>query len=189
VAAGRTSPSGLTRGDQGAAHSGLVRKALIALFAVYLALLVWAIVWKVHVPFIGRDDMRGIKLVPFAAGDGFGFSDPYELLANLLLFVPLGIYLGALGARGSVPIIVGTSLALEVAQYVLATGSSDITDVIVNTAGGLVGLLFARVPHKPLVWVLGIGTALAIVAIVVVIVSFPRMPQGGGIVIQSVVTR
>ena len=160
-----------------------MRRTLIALFAVYLALLVWVILWKVHLPFIGRDDMREIKLVPFAPGEGYGFNDPYELLANLLLFVPLGIYLGVLGVKGRVPIIVGTSLTLEVAQYVLATGSSDITDVLVNTAGGLVGLLFARVPPKPLAWVLGIGTALAIVAIVVIIVSFPRMPQGGGVTI------
>ena len=157
-----------------------MRKAFVALFAVYLALLVWVIVWKVHVPFIGRDDMREVKLVPFTPGEGYGFNDPYELLANFLLFVPLGVYLGVLGAKGKVPIIVGASLTLEVAQYVLATGSSDVTDLIVNTAGGLVGLLFARVPPKPLAWVLGVGTVLAIIAIVFIIVSFPRMPQGGG---------
>ena len=160
-----------------------MRKTLIALFAVYLALLVWLVLWKAHVPFIGRDDMREIKLVPFTAGDGYGFNDPYEVLANLLLFVPLGIYLAVLGVRAKVPIIIGTSLALEVTQFVLATGSSDTTDLIVNTAGGLIGLLFARVPQKPLAWVLGIGTALAIVAIVFVILSFPRMPHGGGVTI------
>ena len=34
----------------------------------------------------------------------------------------------------------GASLALEITQHVLSTGSFDITDVIVNTAGGLAGL-------------------------------------------------
>ena len=34
----------------------------------------------------------------------------------------------------------GASLVLETAQHVLSTGSFDITDVIVNTAGGLAGL-------------------------------------------------
>ena len=36
--------------------------------------------------------------------------------------------------------VAGASLGLEVAQYVLAVGSSDITDVVVNTAGGLAGI-------------------------------------------------
>jgi len=165
-----------------------MRRILIALFAIYLALLVWVVLWKAHLPFIGRDDMREIKLVPFVSGEGYGFSDPYEVLANLLLFVPLGIYLGALGVKGAVPIVIGTSLALEVAQFVLATGSSDVTDVIVNTAGGLIGLgLFALLRPKPrlLVWTLGVGTALAVAAIVVVIASFPRMPHDG-VLIQSV---
>ena len=35
--------------------------------------------------------------------------------------------------------IAGTSFLLETTQYVLAIGRSDITDVLTNTAGGLLG--------------------------------------------------
>ena len=39
-------------------------------------------------------------------------------------------------------IIAGISLLLEITQYILAIGSSDITDLITNTAGGLLGICF-----------------------------------------------
>ncbi len=49
----------------------------------------------------------------------------------------------------SIATICGTSLILEVLQYVFALGTSDITDVIMNTAGGAAGYLltyaFARI--------------------------------------------
>ncbi len=168
-----------------------MRKTLIALLAIYLALVVWVVLWKAHLPFIGRDDMREIKLVPFVSGDGYGSSAPEELLVNLLLFVPLGIYLGALGVRYAALLVVGVSIALEIAQFGLATGSSDLTDVIVNTAGGLIGLgLFMLLrPRLPvLLWVLGAANVLALLAIAVYTRSFPAMPLGGGVVIQSFVT-
>lgn len=38
-----------------------------------------------------------------------------------------------------VPIIL-TSLALEILQYILSIGATDITDLIGNTIGGVVGL-------------------------------------------------
>ena len=37
--------------------------------------------------------------------------------------------------------IAGTSFLLETTQYVLAIGRSNITDVLTNTAGGLLGLI------------------------------------------------
>lgn len=163
-----------------------MRKTLTALLAVYLVLLVWAILWKVHEPFIGRPDVRGIKLVPFFSGDGFGASDLVEVLANLALFVPFGIYLAALGVRWKLPIIIGASVALEVAQYVLATGSSDVTDVIMNTAGGALGLgLYALWRPRPrvLVWTLAAATVAALVVIGVTIASFPRMPGSGSLIV------
>ena len=37
--------------------------------------------------------------------------------------------------------IAGTSFLLETTQYALAIGRSDITDVLTNTIGGLLGLI------------------------------------------------
>lgn len=38
-------------------------------------------------------------------------------------------------------LIAGTSFLLETMQYILAAGCSDITDVLTNAAGGLLGLI------------------------------------------------
>jgi len=165
------------------------RRALAVLFAVYLTLLVWIVLFKLHAPFLGRDDMRQVKLVPFAAADGFGPSSTLEVTLNLLLFIPLGVYLGVLARRWNLAIvaiaIAATSLALEVAQFVLAVGSSDVTDLIVNTAGGLVGLAIARVVRGRGIARLSVLMAVfALVAVSSYIASFPVMPASGGVLLR-----
>lgn len=122
------------------------------LFAVYLVLLVWAVLWKFHVPDFGGDGVRAVKLVPFVASEGFGVNRPSEMLANIALFVPFGVYLGVLAPRWRVwPVAVVaalTSCALEAAQYVLASGSSDVTDVILNTSGAVGGFLVLSLARR-----------------------------------------
>ena len=118
------------------------RRRLAALFVVYLGLLGWVVLWKLEVPWVG--EQRVVKLVPFAATGDAGASTPLDVWANLLLFIPFGLYLGLLATSWSwwrtAGVVAAASLALEVTQYVLGVGSSDATDVVVNTVGGLVGL-------------------------------------------------
>ena len=150
------------------------RARLIALFAIYLLLLTWVVLWKLEIPWIGRDADRAIKLIPFVAGDGSGASAPFEVAANLALFVPFGVYLGLIAPSWawwrSAAVIAAASLAFEVAQYVLAVGSSDITDVIVNTTGGIVGIgllgLARRTSRSPalVIRICSVGTVLALLA-------------------------
>jgi glycopeptide antibiotics resistance protein len=118
------------------------RTYLAMLFVVYLVLLTWIVLWKLDIPWVGRVD-RVIKLVPFAPDAGEGASEPVEVGMNLLLFVPVGVYLGLLAPSWRwwkvAATAGGLSLLFEITQFVLAIGSSDITDLIVNTAGGLAG--------------------------------------------------
>jgi glycopeptide antibiotics resistance protein len=123
-------------------------------FAVYLALLVWVVLWKLGTPWVGDAATRVVKLVPFLPYGGAGASEPVELAINLVLFVPFGLYLGLLAPSWSWRkvggAVAGASVALEVCQYVLAIGSADVSDVLVNIAGGLVGfgvLALARHGH------------------------------------------
>ena len=44
--------------------------------------------------------------------------------------------------------ILGTSLALEVLQYIFAIGRSDITDLLTNTCGGILGIVIYLVLAK-----------------------------------------
>jgi glycopeptide antibiotics resistance protein len=119
---------------------------LVALFVVYLLLLTWIVIWKLEVPWIGEawSLPRPIKLVPFLASGDAGASNPVEVIANILFFVPFGLYLGLLAPSWrwwmATAVFVGASLVLEITQHLISVGSFDISDVISNTAGGLAGL-------------------------------------------------
>jgi glycopeptide antibiotics resistance protein len=120
------------------------RSWLVGLFVAYLVLLVWIVLWKLQLPYVGEGELRHIKLVPFAPTAEDGASEPLEVMANVVLFVPFGLYLGLLAPSWSwwklAAVVAGSSLTLEVTQWVLSIGSCDVTDLFVNTAGGLAGL-------------------------------------------------
>lgn len=148
--------------------------SLVALFAAYLFLLAWIVLWKLEIPWAGSGD-RAIKLVPFAPSAGAGASEPFEVVGNLVIFVPFGVYLGLLAPwawwKGA-GVVAAASLVLEVTQFVLAIGRSDVTDVIVNVAGGLTGYGLLALARRRLrartasvmTRVCSIGTVLAMLA-------------------------
>ena len=168
------------------------RALLIAMFVIYLALLVWIILWKLEKPWIGEAALlpHPIKLVPFVASGDAGPSNPEEVVANILFFIPFGLYLGSLARSWRwwqlTAVFLGASLVLETSQHLLSTGSFDTSDLISNTAGGLAGLgilalarrrFGARLPAIG-IRVAVIGTAVSLVAIAALIVSpFRYGPQ------------
>lgn len=131
----------------GAAARRRQLRLLAALFAIYLALLVWIVLWKLEPPSIGRGGLRPVKLIPFVAAGTDAASDPLEVAANLMLFLPLGAYLRWLAPScswlGATALAAAASLLLEGAQFALAVGSFDVTDVVVNALGGLTGFAIA----------------------------------------------
>jgi glycopeptide antibiotics resistance protein len=143
------------------------------MFVAYLLLLTWVVLWKLLVPFVGDGSERQVKLAPFVATAGAGPSALFEVLANVLLFVPFGVYLGLLAPstrwwRLAVA-IVGASFLFEVIQYVLAVGRSDLSDVVANTAGGVLGLALVEMVHRRLRD--GTGTVMTRVCAAVTVLS------------------
>ena len=62
----------------------------------------------------------------------------------MLIFIPFGIYITMLKSNWSfikkiIPIFL-TSLIVEILQYIFAVGATDITDLIGNTLGGVIGI-------------------------------------------------
>ena len=118
---------------------------MMVLFLIYLILLVWIILFKLQFSIHDLDMVRSVNFIPFyydkEIGTEFHLKEVFE---NLLIFVPMGIYLQMLLPKGrfhgKLAVIAGTSLLLETAQYALAIGRSDITDLLTNTTGGLLGL-------------------------------------------------
>ena len=110
-------------------------------------------------------------------------AHPWTSWANLLLFIPFGLYLGLLAPSWSwwrsAAVMASASLGLEVTQYVLGVGSSDATDVVVNTVGGLVGLGLVALARggRPartggaVIVVCAVGTALALLVTVLYVSS------------------
>jgi glycopeptide antibiotics resistance protein len=176
-------PVGRIRAMSSSSASVVQRRPLGGLFAFYLLLLAWLLLWKFEVPWIGNGALRRIKLVPFLANAGAGASSPREVAANVVFFVPFGLYLGLLAPTWTrwtrIGVLAGASVIVEVTQYVLAVGGSDITDVIANTAGGLAGIgLLAAIRRKlrdrtetVMARTCVVGTVLALALVVVFLAS------------------
>ena len=122
------------------------QKILMGLFIIYLVMLVWIILFKFSFSIGELEHIRNINFVPFKGAmitnGKINFSEMYM---NMFIFAPFGVYLGVLFPNwkgyGKVFTVFFASVILEVLQYILAIGRTDITDVINNTLGGLVGLL------------------------------------------------
>jgi len=66
------------------------------------------------------------------------------MIANIIVFIPLGLLLSVNLKRTNfwrkLAYVVLFSVAVEALQFVLAIGITDITDVIMNTLGGFIGM-------------------------------------------------
>lgn len=113
-------------------------------FVLYLFLLTWIIVFKFRIDITDLRYLRAINLIPFKE------NDLKEILINIFLFIPYGMYLRELTKKKSltVGIIILTSTLFEVLQYIFHIGISDITDVMMNTLGGMIGILFISILEK-----------------------------------------
>lgn len=123
------------------------------LFLLYLALLIWIILFKLQFSILDLDRVREINLIPFP----FYYEHEVtfhatEVLQNVLIFMPFGIYLCLLLPKSrfgvKLLLISVVSLLLEICQYVLAIGRSDITDLITNICGGLFGIILYKAAIK-----------------------------------------
>jgi glycopeptide antibiotics resistance protein len=98
---------------------------------------------------------RSVNLVPFKEVlVVHGKIDVSEIILNVIIFVPLGIYGGVLFKRWNFGkklfIFFLISLIIEALQLILAVGAFDITDIITNTSGAIIGLLIFKVIEKVL---------------------------------------
>ncbi|MBB6691349.1 VanZ family protein [Cohnella xylanilytica] len=95
-------------------------------------------------------DLRSINLVPLRTIIGY-LQEPVDIEkalvnigGNIGIFVPLGLFVFYIGGPKSfgrqISFLFLTTLFLEVAQYALALGSSDVDDILLNAAGGAIGI-------------------------------------------------
>jgi len=125
----------------------------ILLFIIYLLILTWIILFKMSFSFDELPNLRNINLIPYAESLIVNNSVDYsEIIYNSVAFIPVGIYISILRSNWPFLIKITPVLALsifyEVMQFIFAIGATDITDVINNTIGGIVGILFYLIISK-----------------------------------------
>ena len=129
------------------------KKVTLGLLVFYLLALAWIILLKFQFSFAVLDHIRNINLIPFSesviVNSRIDFS---EIIQNGFAFVPFGVFAYTLWQEKSflsqiIPIFL-TSLGFEVIQFIFAIGATDITDLITNTLGGIIGIGIAFVISK-----------------------------------------
>lgn len=126
-------------------------KLLGVLFVIYIILLIWIIMFRLSFSISSIHRVREINLIPFNYGVVHAGDIPiFETLLNILIFLPFGIYLKMFGFDNKKIVFTGfwVSLLFEVSQYIFRLGSSDITDIIANTLGMVVGIFLYFIFRK-----------------------------------------
>lgn len=117
----------------------------LVLFATYLLALIWLILFKLQFSIPDTSGGRIVNFIPLLGSFGENGTIRFaEIRANILAFIPFGIYICMLETKRSFVkktfVIAGSALAFEVVQFIFAIGRADITDLLSNTLGGLIGV-------------------------------------------------
>lgn len=124
------------------------KKFTLGLLIFYFVALTWIILFKLAFSFEELPHMRSVNLIPFGGSAVInGTIDLREIIQNILIFIPFGLFIRVLCEKRplfwQITPIVCTSILFEGLQFIFAIGASDITDVITNSLGGILGIFLA----------------------------------------------
>lgn len=126
---------------------------LYSVFLFFIVFLLNQILFKYISPIqlfdTNRYFARSLNTVPFREIMRQGSASEINLYGNIILFFPLGVYIQLFMKKKSIFkalfLCFITSFILEVLQYLFGLGASDIDDVILNSFGGLLGIISYRI--------------------------------------------
>ena len=129
------------------------RQRTAILFALYGLILVWIVLLKMA---FSPEDIamlraeRSVNWIPFHDAAEVGRFRQKEMILNVIIFIPLGIWLKmfAFSSRRVLSLGFISSLTLELFQFLFAIGASDTTDLLTNTLGTAVGLCLYALLRK-----------------------------------------
>ena len=127
------------------------KRAAYTVFGIYLVLLAWLVLFKFATSLSELPSIRGINVIPFYY-DQETSVHLKEVLYNIIVFIPLGVYIQILKEDWKIEMkcmaVFLTSFLFEAVQFIFAIGASDITDIIGNTMGGIIGIFFCILMKK-----------------------------------------
>jgi len=124
------------------------RAVVLALTVAYLAFVGYFTLGPVPWPTAANEAENGV-LSPATWADTVTWTSgsPVEFVANIVMFIPVGLLLRGSFPRVPLLLVIATTLALtvsiEVAQIPLER-VSDPRDLVANTVGGAIGALFSN---------------------------------------------
>mgnify|MGYP001027468016 CR=1 FL=1 len=106
--------------------------------------------------FLKARSFQSVSLIPFRTITDYlsygGFLSFINVLGNIVLFIPLGIYLMFFNHNKRICLntlwVVLISMAVEILQYVFKVGATDIDDIILNGLGGFLGIMIYKILRK-----------------------------------------
>lgn len=110
------------------------------------AVIVTVSLWLVALLYMTLRPAGGLMRLNLTPVFFLGYWSPFDTIANMAVFLPLGLILANAGWRVLPTIAVGlaVSLAIEVTQFILPLGrAADINDLMTNTVGTALGWLAA----------------------------------------------
>ncbi len=119
-------------------------KFTIVLFIIYLIALCWILLFKLGVRF-SYMEMRIVNITPFRElFIDHARVDKAEIILNIIIFIPLGMYAGLIFKQWpwmrKLFLFFLVSAMFEAIQYICRIGAFDVTDIITNVLGGIIGL-------------------------------------------------
>lgn len=128
------------------------------IFVVYMLVLVKVILFKTHISYQVMDfNFRlkyGSNFIPFKTILEYILHSPStkigirNVLGNIVLFIPLGIFLPVLSRNSSIISVIFfgflVSFLFEITQFITGWGSFDIDDIFLNTLGAFAGGIFIK---------------------------------------------
>lgn len=162
------------------------RRLFYALFAAYLIILTWIILFKAQINFSDLA-FRSLNFIPFSGMVSVRGRFGFDFVMNFLAFMPFGFYMKLLFGEKRLWVqilpIFGVSLLFEVLQYIFALGASDINDLISNTLGGIAGIcvfllarkIFKEKTEKVCGAVMLVGTVMMVLILIIGAKTFSRM--------------
>ena len=132
-------------------HSTKQKGFAYIVFCVYFILLIWLVLFKFATNLSELPSIRGVNLIPFYYKQGTNMH-LREVIYNIIVFIPLGVYIQIFKEDWKKAtkylVVFLTSFIFEVVQFIFAIGATDITDLIGNTFGGILGILFCIIIKK-----------------------------------------
>jgi glycopeptide antibiotics resistance protein len=131
---------------------------LYILFFMYSCLMIWEVFIG---PYRSYSGARRYNLYPFKTVMEFISNDAkynlqvifINLIANIIAFIPLGFFISLLFRKSRK--LINTALfcvfiiiCIEIGQFILKVGVLDIDDIILNTAGCVLGFMIYKVVKK-----------------------------------------